>query len=61
MRFLILILVICILITVISIRIRVAKSERSLMILGGSFVSIIVIAIVALAGWGIWVLIQAQL
>ena len=48
-------------IAVIVIRVKIVKSDKGLMILGGSIILAGVIASMILAGWGIWVLMQAQL
>ena len=48
-------------IAVIVIRVKIVKSDKGLMILGGSIILAGVIASMILAGWGIWALMQAQL
>lgn len=48
-------------IAVIVVRVKIVKSDKGLMILGGSVVIAVVIEAMILAGWGIWALMQAQL
>lgn len=54
-------LAIWVVIAVIVIRVKIVKSDKGLMILGGSIIVAVVITSMALAGWGIWALMQAQL
>lgn len=54
-------LAIYIAIAVILIRVKSVKSEKGLMILGGSIVVAAVFTAMTLVGWGIWTLVQAQL
>lgn len=48
-------------IAVIVVRVKIVKSDKGLMILGGSVVIAVVIEAMILVGWGIWALMQAQL
>lgn len=48
-------------IAVIVVRVKIVKSDKGLMILGGSVVVAVVIEAMILVGWGIWALMQAQL
>lgn len=40
---------------------KIVKSDKGLMILGGSIIIAVVITSMTLVGWGIWALMQAQL
>lgn len=48
-------------IAVIVVRVKIVKSDKGLMILGGSVVVAVIIEVMILVGWGIWALMQAQL
>ena len=54
-------LAIWVVIAVIVIRVKIVKSDKGLMILGGSVVVAVIIEVMILVGWGIWALMQAQL